>query len=289
MSDSMDNQRTLAAPVELEGVGLFFGEPVRVTCRPAPPGTGVTFIRTDLPGRPEIAATILNAMAPQRWTALRSGGAEVFMVEHLLAAAAGLTIDNLIVETTAKEMPVADGSAKTYTDLFLKAGLIEQDAPVSCMEIGSPLAVNQGDALLAALPQERGLTVTYVLDYGEQFVGTQSCTFTVDRDTFVRDIAPARTYVLRPEVDAFLQQGLGRGATPENTVVLEENGEAGSPLRFPNECARHKALDLIGDLFLAGGRLCARVLGYKSGHITNVKLATALAEMRQAAGSSRTG
>ena len=268
-----DRQRTLATPVEIDGVGLFFGQPVSLRCLPAEANTGIVFVRTDLRGRPAVSATIDNLLGPQRWTALKNGEAEVCMVEHLLAAAAGLGIDNMTVETDTSEMPVGDCSALTYVEPFLSAGIKELGAPAPSLHLPGPLAVTDGDIALMVTPQEDGLTVTYTLDYGRHFLGIQTSTLVINRDTFVRDIAPARTYVLRPEVDGFLKQGLGKGASPENTIVLEENGDTSVDLRFPDECVRHKILDLMGDLFLAGGRLTARVMAYKSGHSTNVRLA----------------
>jgi len=264
--------------VEIEGVGLFFGRSVRLRCLPAEPDTGAVFVRTDLPGRPRISASVQNVPGPRRWTALRSGEAEVHVVEHLLSALAGLGIDNLVIEANAAEMPAGDGSAKTYTDAFLHAGIKELDAPARRFKLSQPLAITDKEIALAAAPQDEGLTLTYVLDYGPHFLRTQALTLSIDSDSYTREIAPARTYVLRPEVDAFMKQGLGKGATPENTIVLEQNGEASGTLRFPDEYVRHKMLDLIGDLYLAGAPLSARVIGYKSGHAANIRLARAIRE-----------
>ena len=136
-----------------------------------------------------------------------------------------------------------------------------------------------GEAALVALPgAEPGLTVTYVLDYGHHYIRCQAHTAAATPESFLRELAPARTYVLRPEVDAFIKMGLGRGATPQNTIVLEEDGATSAPLRFTDECARHKVLDLFGDLFLVGFPICARVIAFKSGHATNLKLVRAIRE-----------
>ncbi len=273
-----DKQCTLSRAVEISGIGLFLGEPVRLRCLPAEPDAGVVFVRTDLPGAPAIPATVDHVPGPQRWTALRKGEAEVRMVEHLLATCCGLGIDNLRVEVDRVEMPVGDGSAKTFADPFADAGLETQDAPRCRPRLPHPVAVADKDILLCAAPEDADLTLTYVLDYGQQFIRSQTYTATLSRDMFLSEIAPARTYVLRPEVDAFMKLGLGRGATPENTLVLEENGRVEGDLRYPDECARHKVLDLLGDLYLAGIPAPARVLGYKSGHSANVRFARALAQ-----------
>jgi UDP-3-O-acyl N-acetylglucosamine deacetylase len=236
-------------------------------------------VRADLPGQPRIPAVIANVPpTPQRWTALRNGEAEVRMVEHLLAALFGLGIDNLLIESTALEMPVGDGSAKTFTEAFLSAGLRELDAPRRRVQLRRPIVVMESDVVLAAGPSSAGLSVTYILDYGQHFLRCQSLTLEVTREMFLDGIAGARTYVLRPEVDAFIKLGLGRGATPENTIVLEEDGSLSAAARFPDECVRHKILDLLGDLLLSGSFISARVIGYKSGHATNIRLAKAIAE-----------
>jgi len=274
-----ERQCTLARPAEIKGVGLFFGQPVQLRCLPAPAGSGIVFVRTDLPGQPQIPAAIANVPpGPQRWTALRKGEAEVRMIEHLLAALFGLGIDNLVIETTAMEMPVGDGSAKTFTEPFLAAGVRELDAPRRCGQLKRPVIVTESDIVLAAAPSTGGLRVTYILDYGQHFVRCQSLTLDVTRELFLDGIAGARTYVLRPEVDAFIKLGLGRGATPENTIVLEEDGRLSGSERFPDECVRHKILDMLGDLYLSGSFVSARVIGYKSGHATNIRLAKAIAE-----------
>ncbi len=280
-------QCTLAEPVEISGVGLFGGAPARVRCLPAEADSGVTFVRTDVDGRPRIRASIENVPGPERWTALRSGGVEVRMVEHLLAALCGLGIDNMVVEVDAAEMPAGDGSAQTYVEPLLRAGLRPLGVPRMRFDLPQPIMISLGDVALVAAPQDQGLTVTYILDYGRRFVGAQCLTFAVTEDSFVREIATARTFVLRPEVDAFIKQGLGKGATPENTLVLEEDGRTSSELRFPEECVRHKILDLLGDLFLVGAPLSARIVGYKSGHVANVLLAKAIREAMEKDQGSR--
>ncbi len=213
---------------------------------------------------------------PARRTAQRKAEAEVRMVEHLLSALYGLRIDNLVIETNAMEMPVGDGSALNFVEPFMRAGIREMDAAPRRVAVKRPVAVVEQDILMVAMPGGEGLTLTHVLDYGKHFLRAQSLTLSMDRDTYIREIVPARTYVLRPEVDAFVQTGLGKGATPENTIVLEEDGSLSAAPRFEDECVRHKLLDLVGDLSLCGGRLSARVIGYKSGHGTNVQLAKAI-------------
>ena len=271
-------QRTIENEVSLSGVGLFGGEPVTIRCRPAPPDHGVVFVRTDISGSPAVPASVEAVPARARYTFLRQRAAEVRVVEHLLAALAGLGIDNMVVEIDAPEMPVADGSARCFVDLFQKAGIVSQKATRAPFVVTLPMSATDGDATLVALPHDRGLLISYTLDYGDRFVRSQSFTVEVTEENFIEQIAPARTYVLRPEIEGFLAQGLGKGATEDNLLVLEEDGGYTGKPRFPDECARHKILDLIGDLFLAQAQLQARVVGYRSGHATNATLARAVHE-----------
>ena len=195
-----------------------------------------------------------------------------------MGALYGLGIDDLIVEIGGVEMPVGDGSAKTFVEPLAEAGLRELDAPRRLLRLTRPVTVMDDDVLLVATPCQEPLTVTYVLDYGERFLGCQTRTIMVNRETFLAEVAPARTYCLWPEIEFFLKLGLGRGADATNTLVVEEDGCIKQQLRFPDECVRHKILDLVGDIFLAGRLSTGRVLGYKSGHATNARLARALYE-----------
>lgn len=270
-------QRTIRGPVEFVGRGLFSGVEARLAFRPAEAGRGVVFQRTDLPGAPKVPARLeCAADDPLRVTALQKGEARVRMVEHVLAAAFGLGVDNLVIEASAEEMPAGDGSAKTFVEMTRSAGIVEQADAIEVEAL--PFAVQAGEPgrLIQAAPCAEGLRVSYTLDYGDRFLGTQAVSFLLDEDTFADEVAPARTFVLRPEVEGFLSMGLGGGATPENLVVVEENGGAGGELRFPDECARHKVLDILGDLSLAGRPFAAHVRASRSGHAQNLELAAAL-------------
>lgn len=275
-------QRTLDNVVEIRGVGLFSGREVFVRCVPAPEGSGVTFVRVDMPDAPAIPACITRlappGSSPLRATSLRQGDATVATIEHIMATVYGLGIDNLRVEVNGPEMPVGDGSAMTYVEPFRRAGLREQGAPAARFSPAAPLWVTEGDVFLALVPHENALTVTYVLDYGRKFLRSQALTIEMSEETFVKEIAPARTYCLRPEIEFFLSRGLGRGATEENTIVVEEDGSMPPGLRFPDECVRHKILDLLGDVALGARLATGRVVGYKSGHVTNVRLARMIRE-----------
>jgi len=272
------SQRTIREPVELEGRGLFNGRKARVTLLPASAGRGIVFVRADRAERPEIPALASSVADRSRWTGLQAERVEVRMVEHLLSAAYGLGVDNLVVETWGEEIPIGDGSAKTYVELLLRAGIETLEVPVVALDIREPVRVREENATLTALPNPAGLKVTYTLDYGDRFVGRQTLTLDINETTYVESIAPARTYVLRPEIQAFLEQGLGSGASAENLLIVDEDGSIEGDRRYQDECVRHKIVDMLGDLSLIGRPLNAHMVGYRSGHTTNHELAQRLRE-----------
>ena len=281
-SDEVPNkrrQRTIGAPVEMSGKGLFSGNPVTISISPAEAEAGIVFRRTDLHGAPDIAAVSENAAHGEvRYTMLKAGEASVAMVEHLLAAANGLGIDNLLIEADAEEMPSLDGSAAPYVDAFERVGLQALDADKRVLQLDEKITVEADGASIEAEPSEKGLEINITLDYGNTFLGRQSLQVCVTPESFAREIAPARTYVLRPEIEYFRARGLGGGATVENTVIVEEDGGSPTALRFADECVRHKTLDLLGDLMLVGGPISARIRAEKSGHALNAQLAARIRE-----------
>lgn len=268
------NQRTIAAATTLKGVGLFWGRPVAVTLRPAEPDAGVVLVRTDLPGGPSARVSIESLGESPRHSTMRiPTGREVHLVEHLLAAIGGLQIDNLLVEINADELPCLDGSALPYVEALTKAGIVEQNRTARQVELSRPIEVGNDAAFVKALPSRDGLFIAYTLDYGERYLPRQTFELKVTEESFGREIAPARTYVLREEIEQFRARGLGLGATPENTIIVEEDGSTQTALRFEDECIRHKVLDLVGDLQVIGGRLVARIVARGSGHKQNAELA----------------
>lgn len=291
-------QKTIKQPAEIEGVGLFTGKSVKLRLLPAPPDTGIVFIRVDLPtclpptGRqaaeqsdlptaerqaglpnhPRIPATIENVQVKLRRTAVVKEGVEVETVEHLFSALNGLGIDNLEIEINSQEIPVTDGSSKLFVELLKQAEIVEQDAPKKVIAIHEPISITESGATLAVLPTEAGLTISYTLNYDDTVLGFQHFTTIVNEKTFAEDISPARTFCLKSEADSFLAQGLGKGATHQNTLVIGSEGVIETELRFKDEFVRHKILDLIGDLSFLNASLKAHVVGIKSGHATNIKL-----------------
>lgn len=272
-------QQTLKTAVELTGVGLHSGETIHMRILPAPPDQGIEFVRTDLDDAPPIPAKISFHAEKDRRTQLQRGGAAVDTVEHLLSACQGLRIDNLTVELSGTELPGLDGSARPYVDLFEQVGIVEQRAEARVFTLDEPVYVRNGEATVVALPNDRDLlTLQYVAAFEEPGVSGGTFQIDLDPETYVREIAPARTFCLASEVEALQAAGFGRGATRENTVVL---GEGEPVFRLPDEPVRHKLLDLIGDLGLLGADLHAHVIATRSGHRTNAELVRRLTDLMQ--------
>jgi len=271
-------QRTIEKPVEFTGIGINTGEDVTVGFKPANVGAGIRFIRVDLPGRPEIPVTPACATSRLRRTALRkgdaaaSGGAEVQLVEHALAACFGMQVDNLIIEINGLEMPVGDGSAGIYVDAFDEAGIVEQDKPRREVIVAEPISITAKDASLIALPSEDGLRISYTLDF-RPTLQPQYSSWPITPDTFRNELAPARTFCLEEEIEELRSRGMGKGATYLNTLVIGSEGPIENTLRFEDEPCRHKVLDILGDLCLAGVDINAHIIGVKSGHALNARLA----------------
>ena len=264
-------QRTIARPTELTGKGLHLGLDTTVRVKPGEPGSGVVFVRTDIPGYARIPAHVRNRVSIQRRTALRRGEAEVHTTEHLLSAAYGLGLDNLEVELDGPELPGADGSARPFVQLLREAGVHEQDAPVREVVIAEPVGITQNGSSIVALPYD-GLRISYTLDYPVASIPSMHYSVEITEGTYEQDVASARTFCLRREADALLAAGLGKGANTENTVVIHDDGKFESPLRFPEEPVRHKILDILGDLALLGAPLRAHIIAVKSGHELNAAL-----------------
>jgi len=272
-------QRTLRTAVELSGRGLHSGEVVHVRILPAPQGTGIEFVRTDVQDAPPIPAHIRYHATKDRRTRLERGPSEVDTVEHLLAVCNGLQVDNLRVEMDGSELPGMDGSSQVLVELFQQAGLVDQRAEARVFRLEEPLYVRDGGATLVALPAERpALTLQYIASFSDPEVHGGSIQVEVTPDTFAQEIAPARTFCLASEVEALRAAGLGKGATRENTVVL---GDPDTRLRMDDEPVRHKLLDLLGDLDLLGADLHAHIIATRSGHKTNAELVRRLLDVME--------
>jgi UDP-3-O-[3-hydroxymyristoyl] N-acetylglucosamine deacetylase/3-hydroxyacyl-[acyl-carrier-protein] dehydratase len=266
------HQRTISREVSLDGPGLFTGEPATLTFAPAEPDAGITFVREQDGRVATIPALVQNLLKLPRRTCLRNGTLHVETVEHCMAALAGLGIDNAVLRLASRgvgELPGGDGSSLTFVKALRDAGIVEQKAAKSPLVINKPIQVSIGDATLAALPGPTDrLEVIYDYD-GAPPVGRQTFSFTLNDEDFATQLAPARTFVFEQEATELRARGLGKHLTPRDLLVISPDGPIDNQFRFADECARHKALDLIGDLYLLGRPVRGRIVAHKSGHELN--------------------
>jgi len=283
-------ERTLARTTEVRGVGFFHGSDVNLRFLPADAGTGIVFARSDLPGRPVVPARIDKVIPSQRRTTIRQGAATVEMIEHVMATLAGLWIDNCVVEIDASECPGCDGSSRAFVEALDHAGIIEQNRARQVLVLERSVSVQEGDAILAALPGAPGrLTLSYHLDYGREApINAQSFCLGLTPDTFRDELAASRTFVLEAEANALRAAGIGLRTTPADLLIFGHDGIIGNALRYPDECVRHKILDMVGDLALLGIDLHGFVVAHRSGHQTNAALARKLFEQVVKTSSART-
>jgi len=271
----------------MEGRGLFGGEPCALRLLPAPEDTGVVFVRTDLDAAAEIRCEpAALAGGEHRRTCLQNGAARVATVEHVLAAAKGMGVDNLRIEVGGPEIPSPDGSAQAFVEAIQRAGVVPQDADAPAYLIDRPVTVSRGASSITALPGPRDrLDIVFDLEYAETpSIGRQTMAFCLGRDDFAAEIAPARTFLLKQEAEAFLAQGLGGHLTACDLLVMDDDGPMDAALRFPDEHVRHKICDLIGDLAVLGRRLCGRIIASRSGHELNHSLVRRLLEIADGPG-----
>ena len=280
----MSRQRTIEKPVEVSGRGLFSGEPARLRMVPAPPDSGLAFVRTDLPAPVRIAVSIANVAKRARRTTLANGTAAVETVEHVLAAVAGMGIDNLTMELSGSEVPSADGSPLMFADALRQAAIREQEAQRHCLVIDQPVTVTSGAGSLTALPgPDDCLDVIYDLDYPDDpQIGRQVAFFCVGRDDFAGELAGARTFATQAEAAEMQSRGIGTHLSARDVLVIGPDGPVDNALRFPNEPARHKLLDVLGDLALLGRPVRGRIIARRSGHEHNHALVRRLARLAAA-------
>lgn len=254
----------------------MLGELVNLTFKPAPIDHGIVFRRTDMPDEPivQVCPDNYEAIIP-RCTSLRAGDAAVNSVEHLLSALAGMGVDNLRVDIDAPECPALDGSALPYVELLQQAEIVQQDAPRSPIELTDPFAAYDEDKQLILLPAD-SFQISFVYDHPK--LPAQVATLTIDPETYMNEIAPARSFCFADEIELLRAQGIGKGASYDNVLVIEDDGSTSSELRFQDEFVRHKMLDLIGDLYLVGKLPQAQVVALKSGHTLHAQLILLMAE-----------
>ncbi|MBI3307119.1 MAG: UDP-3-O-[3-hydroxymyristoyl] N-acetylglucosamine deacetylase [Candidatus Omnitrophica bacterium] len=274
-------QKTLKKTIHFQGRGLHSGQWVNFRVLPAPVDTGIVFSRPDLNPEIKIKATIEYVVSDgTRQTALAVGTGVIRTVEHLMASFHGLGIDNAFVEVEGEEIPGMDGSAREFTEAFMGAGLVEQEAERCWIEVTEPIYVDHGDQSLIVLPAPT-LSVSYTLSYRHEDLKDQYLSLMILPEIFERELAPARTFCLKQEAEYLLAQGFGKGANTENTLVFERNMPIENTLRFENEACRHKIMDLLGDLFLTGGFIRGHVIATRSGHALNLELVRKLSMIKK--------
>lgn len=261
----MTERRTIRQRAELSGIGLHLGLDCRLAFAPAPPGHGIVFRRMDLPGHPETAAHVDSAKLSERRTQLGDGAGGLHTVEHVLAAVFGAGIDDIAIEMNAAEPPILDGSARPFLDALRGAGVVAHGGTTDDLRLLECVRVVDGESVYIAHPSPN-LDIEVSIDFKHPIVGLQKGRWIVNEETFAAELAGARTFGFVSEVEALRAKGLIQGASAENTLALDEMGVVGNELRWPNEFVRHKALDLVGDLALAGRRVKARISATKPSH-----------------------
>jgi UDP-3-O-[3-hydroxymyristoyl] N-acetylglucosamine deacetylase len=270
----MLGQRTLKNSIRATGVGLHTGQKVLMTLRPAAPDTGIVFRRTDLPRFPEVRARAENVGETTLGTTLVEGDVKVATVEHLLSAFAGLGIDNVLVEVSAPEVPIMDGSAGPFVFLLQSAGIDEQEAPKRFVRITRPIEVTDGDKRARFDPFD-GFKVNFEIEFNHPIFKRRSQRASMDFSTtsFLREVSRARTFGFMRDLETMRSRNLALGGNLDNAIVLDDYrilNEDG--LRYEDEFVKHKILDAIGDLYLLGHSLLGEFSGYKSGHALNNRL-----------------
>lgn len=271
---ALRQQRTIKRPAVVEGVGYWSGRQVRVEFRPAPADTGISFVRTDLAAPVRIPALVEHRIEIPRRTTLAFGGARVEMVEHVLAALSGLGIDNCEVHVDQVEMPGLDGSAWAFVEALDAAGSESQAATQAKLVIRETTRVGDDESWVEVRPASHGgLSLRYRLDYGSHSpIGRQTLDLRLTPDAFRNELAASRTFLLKAEADWLLKQGLGKLVSPRDLLIFGDDGPIDNELRFADECVRHKVLDLVGDLALAGCDLVGHVTAHRTGHRLNAEL-----------------
>ena len=265
------SRKTLARPAVLEGVGLHLGVPCKITFQPAPARQGIFFRRTDCAGLPRIRAHVSEVSASERRTQLGKGEYVVHTVEHVLAAVTGMCIDDVTIDMDGPEPPILDGSAEPFVAALSEAGLANLDGEPDFLDLTEPVRIIDGASVYEAYPSER-LELDVTIEFPHPLIGKQSRRFVVTQETFASELSRARTFGFVHEVDALRAKGLIKGASLNNAVVLDDSDILSGDLRWSDEFVRHKAMDCIGDLALAGARVRARIVAVKPSHRGTVTL-----------------
>ncbi len=272
-------QRTLKSSTRYSGITLHTGVRARITLTPAPENSGITVVRVDLPGAPGVRALATNVVDVERATTIADGAAAVHTVEHVLAALYACEVDNAVIEMDGPEPPIADGSSEPFVNMILKAGTKRQRAKRTVYRVTEPVYIELGPSKLIVLPCTE-YRISCTVKYGDSMMDTQYLSLPVNTETFVNEMAKARTFCLYDEIEGLMTKGLIRGGSLDNAVVLR-NGAiiCKEGLRYADEFVRHKMLDIVGDLSLTGCRFVGEIIAIKPGHPSNVALARKLMEI----------
>ncbi|MDA8106250.1 MAG: UDP-3-O-acyl-N-acetylglucosamine deacetylase [Nitrospiraceae bacterium] len=265
----MRTQRTIKNEVSFEGIGLHTGRHAKVVLKPASRDTGITFIRSDKNTviKAHVGSVIDTAFA----TTIGQNGAKIRTVEHIMAALAGLGIDNIVIDVTGPEIPILDGSSTELISIILRAGIAKQGKKRPYLRIRRPIIFDDGNSKVAALPYD-GRRITYSIYFNHYGFGEQRLSLEINEESFAREIAPARTFGFLKDIEYLRTNGLAKGGSLDNAIILGENGVLNSSgLRFKDEFVRHKVLDSIGDLAILGFPIYGHIIANKSGHSANIK------------------
>ena len=282
-------QQTIEHVAHVSGRGYWSGRPITLTFLPAQTNIGIVFRRVDLADRPEIQAIAANRRETSLRTTLLSNSAHVEMVEHVMAALYGMDIDNCIVECDAPEMPGMDGSALAMSIALNQAGTRRQSVQSHYITLSIPLRIGDDKQWIMAFPStDPGLTIQYQLDYGPNSpIPGSTCTYQLERESFAKSIAPARTFLSETEARGLQLQGVASHVTFRDLLVFGPDGPIDNSLRYDDECSRHKLLDLIGDLSLCGLRVQGKIIARRSGHILNGRMAEAIRNLKDSQAPNR--
>lgn len=270
----MDLQRTLRRAISCAGIGLHSGKKVTLSLKPAPADSGIRFRRVDLGGI-EIPARVTHVGAVAYATQLKSGEARVETVEHLLAALSSSGVDNCVIELNTPEVPIMDGSSAPFIYLVQEAGIRTLNVARKYLKVTRPITVARGDKQIALYPADQ-FKVSYTISFDHPLLRHQTRTMTLNEETFIEEIAPARTFTFLKEVEMLRQNGLALGGSLDNAIVIGDTGVLNSSLRFEDEFVRHKILDLVGDLALLGHPVMAHAVVHRGGHALHTAMAAQL-------------
>ena len=274
------NQHTLKGTYSFSGKGLHTGTYANLEVMPAPAGHGIVFRRKDLPGMPLVTALAENVTNTARSTTIANGEATVVTIEHLMSALTGLGVDNALIEMDNTEVPILDGSAKPYVDAILKDGTLDQGVPRKYIDIPRTVEIrDEKSGSWVRIEPAAAPSIDITVDFNSDILGVQKVHWDEDTD-YARELGVCRTFVFYREIEALIRNNLIKGGDVDNAIIITDEGYlGGKQLRFPDECGRHKMLDFLGDIRLAGGWLNAKVTAFKPGHTINTKAAKSIREL----------